>query len=179
MSADSQLYGLLAEFESEDALLEAARQARRAGYRRLDAFSPHPVDGLDEALGTRWNWVPLLVLAGGIGGAAAGYALQYYASVLAYPLNVGGRPLHSWPAFIPVTFELAIFGAAVAGVLGMLALNGLPQPYHPVFNVASFARASQDRFFLLIEAADPRFTPKATRMFLASLQPAQVNDVPR
>jgi hypothetical protein len=179
MSAQSKLYGLLAEFESEEALLAAARRARKAGYRRLDAFSPYPVEGLDEAVGARWNLVPVFVLAGGIGGALAGYGLQYYATVMAYPINVGGRPLHSWPAFIPITFELAILGAAVAGLLAMLALNGLPMPYHPVFNVAEFARASQDRFFLLIEASDRKFKAAATRQFLAGLNPTQVNDVPR
>lgn len=178
MKPRSSLYGLLAEFEDPDTLLAAARRTRQAGYRKVDAFSPYPVDELAEVLDMRRTWIPLVVVIGGLAGAAAGYALQYYTSVVDYGLNVGGRPLHSWPAFIPVTFETAILGAALGAILGMLALNGLPMPYHPVFNVPRFVRATQDTFFLLVEAADPRFDDQATREFLLSLGPRQVSDVP-
>jgi hypothetical protein len=175
----SELFGLMAEFEQAEALLVAARRAYAAGYRRIDAYTPIPVEGLSEALGSRPTRLPFLTLLGGVLGAAAGYALQYYASVIAYPLNVGGRPLHSWPAFVPVIFELAILGAALFSVLGMLALNGLPMPYHPVFNVLEFKLASRNRFFLAIEARDPQFNPESTRAFLADLQPRSVHEVPR
>ncbi|HUG92626.1 MAG TPA: DUF3341 domain-containing protein [Planctomycetaceae bacterium] len=172
------LYGLLAEFEQPDALVEATRRARDAGYRRMDAYAPFPVHGLAEALGFHRTRVPLLVLIGGIVGCAGGYFLQYWVSVIAYPLNIGGRPLHSWPAFVPVTFELTVLVAGLAAVLGMLALNGLPMPYHPLFHVERFARASQDRFFLCIEAADPRFDVDETRTFLRSLGAVEVYEAP-
>jgi hypothetical protein len=171
------IYGLLAEFRDANALVEAAARVHGAGYRRLDAYTPFPVEGLAEVLGFHERRLPMVVLAGGLAGAAAGYGLQYWVSAIAYPLNVGGRPLHSWPAFIPVTFELTILVAALAAVLGMLALNGLPMPYHPVFNVPRFALASRDRFFLLIEAADPRFDRAETRRFLEGLGPREVSDV--
>ncbi len=177
MTSPSKLYGLLAEFEDPDRLVAAARRAHQAGYRRLDAFSPYPIEELADALDFRKTHIPLLVLIGGIAGAAAGYLLQYYAAVIAYPINVGGRPLNSWPAFIPVTFETTILGAALAAVFGMLALNGLPMPYHPNFNVPRFKRVTQDRFFLLIEAADPHFDREATRRFLEDLGPYEVSDV--
>jgi hypothetical protein len=173
-----RLYGLLAEFDSPTALVAAARRAHEAGYRRLDAYTPFPVEGLDEALGVRPTRLPLLVLAGGAAGCLGGYLMQYYASVVAYPLNIGGRPLHSWPAFIPVTFEMTVLAAALAAVLSMLALNGLPMPYHPVFNVPEFALASRDRFFLCLEATDPQFDEEATRRFLTDLQPRGVWEVP-
>jgi hypothetical protein len=170
-------FGLLAEFHDANALVEAAARVREAGYRRIDAYTPFPVEGLAELLGFHERKLPLLVLFGGLAGCAAGYGLQYWVSVIAYPLNVGGRPLHSWPAFIPVTFEMTILAAAFTAVLGMLALNGLPMPYHPVFNVPRFALASRDRFFLLIEATDPRFHPEETRRFLKGLGPREVSDV--
>lgn len=170
-------YGLLAEFESTETLLAAAQRTYDAGYRRLDAYTPFPVHGLAEAIGFERNWVPLLVLLGGLAGAAGGFYLQYWISVDAYPINVGGRPFNSWPAFIPVTFEMTILIAALTAVLGMLALNGLPQPYHPVFNVPQFALASRDRFFLFVRSADPRFDPEATRRFLEGLGPREVYDV--
>lgn len=173
-----KLYGLLAEFEESAPLVEAARRTREAGYRRIDAYAPFPVHGLAEALGFHRTRVPLLVLIGGIVGGVGGYALQYWVSAIAYPLNIGGRPLHSWPAFIPVTFELTVLAAGLAAVLGMLALNGLPMPYHPLFHVEQFARATQDRFFLCIESADPLFDEEATREFLLSLGPADVHAVP-
>ncbi|MDX1686923.1 MAG: DUF3341 domain-containing protein [Candidatus Promineifilaceae bacterium] len=179
MTANEQrLYGLMAEFEEAEHLIEAARTAHEAGYREMDAYSPFPVEGLAEAVGYRphyrMNWI---VVAGLAVGAAAAFGMQYYASVVDYPLNVGGRPLNSWPAFIPVTFELAVLVAAFAAIFGMFALNGLPQPYHPAFNVEGFARASQDRFFLLIHADDPQFDPADTRRFLQELAPQEVNEV--
>jgi len=169
-ASEPALYGLMAEFKEPAALVEAARQAREAGYHRLDGYSPFPIEELAEALGLHHSRLPLLVLGGGIAGAVGGYGLQYWASVIEYPLNVGGRPYHSWPAFIPPTFETTILVAALTAVLGMLALNGLPEPYHPVFNVPSFALASKDHFFLCIEAADPRFDPEETRRFLEGLE---------
>jgi hypothetical protein len=171
------LYGLMAEFASPEALLAAARRAYAEGYRRMDAYSPFPVDGLAEAIGFRRNLLPLIVLIGGIAGAAGGFYLQYWISVVDYPLNIGGRPLNSWPSFIPVTFELTILLAALAAVLGLLALNGLPMPYHPVFNVERFELASRNRFFLCIESRDPRFDREATRRFMESADPQGVYDV--
>ncbi|WP_052343987.1 DUF3341 domain-containing protein [Kallotenue papyrolyticum] len=175
--AHPALYGLMAEFDRPEDLVEAARRAREAGYTRMDAYTPFPVHGLDEALGLRRTRLPLVVLIGGIVGAISGYALQYWTSVIDYPLNIGGRPYHSWPAFIPVTFETTVLFAAFAAVLGMLALNGLPMPYHPVFNAPRFELASRSHFFLCIEAKDPRFDEQRTRQFLESLQPHGVYDV--
>ena len=168
------MYGLMAEFSSEASLLRAARHAHEAGYRRMDAYSPLPIDGLAEALGFRHTRVPLIVLIGGILGCVGGFALQYWISVIDYPVNVGGRPYNSWPSFIPVTFELTILVAAFAALLGMLALNGLPMPYHPVFNVPRFAQATRDRFFLCIEAADPKFNRETTWQFLEGLNASAV-----
>lgn len=178
MSADALLYGLLAEFDTPEALVAAARQARAAGYRQVEGYTPYPVEELYDALELHRTPVPLIVLLGGILGAATGYGLQYWVSAVAYPLNVGGRPYNSWPMFVPVTFELMVLFAALFALVGMLWLNGLPQPYHPVFNVPGFARASQDRFFLCIAASDPRFDRVATRRFLESLGPREVSDVP-
>jgi hypothetical protein len=170
-------YGLMAEFADAQSLVAAAARAREAGYRRLDAYSPFPIEGLAEVLGLHERRVPLIVLLGGILGGLGGYLLQYWTSVWAYPMNVGGRPLHSWPAFIVPTFEMTVLGAALAAVLGMLALNGLPMPYHPVFNVPRFALASRDRFFLCIEARDVKFDRVETRRFLESLGPREVVEV--
>jgi hypothetical protein len=177
MAVRSSLYGLMAEFENPNSLVAAAHQAHEDGYRCLDAYSPFPIEELHEALGSHHTRLPLIVLLGGITGGLAGYGLQYWASVIAYPLNIGGKPLHSWPAFIPVTFEMTILGAALSAVLGMLALNGLPMPYHPVFNVPRFALASRNRFFLVIQATDPKFTLDGTREFLQSLGPREVMTV--
>jgi hypothetical protein len=171
------VYGLLAEFDAPEELVAAGERAYADGYRRLDAYTPFPVHGLAEAIGFRTNRLPLLVLIAGIVGAGAGFFSQYYAAVIDYPINVGGRPLNSWPAFIPITFEITILAAAATAVLGMLALNGLPQPYHPVFNAPRFALATRDRFFLCIEAADPRFDSEATRKFLEGLGAKEVTDV--
>jgi Alternative complex III, ActD subunit len=170
----SAVYGLLAEFRDANELVGAAARAHEAGYRRLDAFTPFPVEGLAEIIGFHERKLPMLVLAGGIAGALTGFGLQYWVSVMAYPLNVGGRPLNSWPSFVPVTFEMTILFAAFTAVLGMLGLNGLPMPYHPVFNAPRFALASRDRFFLLIEARDPKFDGEATARFLRSLDASEV-----
>ena len=175
--AATRTYGLLAEFEAPEDLVSAAERAYADGYRHMDAHTPFPVHGLAEAIGFHTNRVPLLVLIGGIIGAGLGFFSQYWAAVIDYPINVGGRPLNSWPAFIPITFEVTILVAALTAVLGMLALNGLPQPYHPVFNAPRFALATRDRFFLCIEATDPRFDPVATRAFLESLGAREVTDV--
>jgi hypothetical protein len=164
-------YGLLAEFEQGEALLAAAHKAYAAGYRRMDGYTPFPLDGLFEALGHRPTRLPLLTLVGGIVGGGAAYFMLYYASVVSYPINVGGRPLHSWPAFLPITFELTVLAASFAAFLGMLALNGLPHPYHPLFNVPEFKLASRDRFFLCIQARDPLFAQDQTRQFLETLTP--------
>ncbi len=171
------IYGLLAEFDNPSDLVAAARRTRQAGYRKIDAYTPFPVEELNEALELGPTGVPLMVLGGGILGAALGYFLQYYISVIDYPLNIGGRPLNSWPAFIPVTFEMTVLVAGLFAVLGMLALNGLPMPYHPVFNVASFSLASHDRFFLCIEAADAKFDGAGTRRFMENLKPRRVSEI--
>jgi hypothetical protein len=173
----SPVYGLLAEFDDPNALVAATLQARREGYRRMDAYSPFPIEELHEALGGHHTRLPLVVLIGGLCGCLGGYALQYWVSAVAYPINVGGRPFHSWPAFIPVTFECTILVAAISAVLGMLGLNGLPMPYHPVFNVPRFALASRNRFFLCIEARDKQFDLERTRHFLETLNPREVTTV--
>lgn len=172
-------YGLMAVFQSPEELLAAARAAREAGYRQMDAYTPFPIDGLAEALGAEPSRMPLIMLLGGIAGAIGGYGLQAYAMAVNYPLNVGGRPLNSWPAFIPITFELTVLSAALVGVIGMLALNGLPRPYHPVFNAAGFDLSTPERFYLCIQAQDPAFSPEETRRFLLGLNPKEVADVER
>ena len=172
------IFGLMAEFDSPTELTQAAGKAYAEGYRKIDAYSPFPIEEVSEAIGFGHSRMPLVVLIGGLLGGSGGYLMQYWISALNYPLNVGGRPLHSWPAFIVVTFELTILGAALFAVFGMLALNRLPMPYHPVFNVERFAFASKDRFFLCIEATDPKFDRGQTEMFLQSLNPKQVSEVP-
>jgi hypothetical protein len=170
----SNVYGLMAEFHTSDELLSAAQRAYEEGYRRMDAYSPQPVHGLAEAIGMRRTAVSLVVLIGGLAGAAGGFGLCHYMSQIAYPHNIGGRPLFSWPSYIPVTFETAVLLASFCAVIGMLAMNGLPRPYHPVFNNPRFDRASHDRFFLCIEAADGKFDSGRTRAFLESLKPYEV-----
>jgi len=172
-----QLYGLMAEFETPTALVAAARAAREKGYRKLDAYTPFPIEELTDALGLHHNKLPLIVLLGGVLGGITGYLLQYYVTVIYFPINIGGRPLHSWPAYIIITFELTILFAAISAVLGLLALCGLPMPYHPTFNVPRFALASRNRFFLCIQARDPLFDPAGTVKFLESLEPREVSEV--
>ncbi len=172
-------YGLLAEFEKPDALLAGARRARQEGYSRLDAFAPYPVEGLAEAIGFYPKLLPFTVLGGGIAGCVGGFALQYWVSCVAYPLNIGGRPFNTWPAFVPVTFECTILLAALSAVFGMLLYNGLPMPHHALFNVPEFGRASQDRFFLIVRSDDAKFDAEVTRTFLRGLQASEVYDVPR
>jgi Protein of unknown function (DUF3341) len=172
------VHGLMAEFDNPTALVAAARAAREKGYRRLDAYSPFPIEELSGALDLHQNKLPLIVLAGGIIGGIAGYLLQYFVTVLYYPINVGGRPLHSWPAYIVITFETTILFAALAAVLGLMGLCGLPQPYHPVFNVAEFAKASNNKFFLVVFSSDPKYDAARTRSFLTGLSPRMVAEVP-
>ena len=171
-------YGLIAEFPDPQELMHAANTAREAGYTELDAFSPFPIHGLHEALGMKSTKLPLIVLAGGILGGLGGYLMCWYANVISYPINIGGKPYNSWPAWIPITFECTILVAAFAAVFGMLALNGLPMPYHPVFNLKRFDQASRDKFFLVIQARDPKFEIDRTWQFLESLHPREVTDVP-
>ena len=171
------IYGLLAEFETPEALLEAAKQTSASGYKRIDAFTPMPVEGLADAVGFHRTSLPLVVLTGGILGGLTGFFMQYYANVYSFPLNIAGKPWNSWPAFIPITFELTILGASLFCVFGMLAMNGLPAPYHPVFNAARFAFASRDRFFLLIKARDKQFDPIRTKEFLQTLHAREVSEV--
>jgi hypothetical protein len=162
------MFGLMAEFETGDQLLEATVRTTAAGYKRVEAYSPVPIEGLAEAIGFKTR-LPLIVLIGGIIGGLGGFFLQYWVSVIHYPINVGGRPLNSWPAFIPVTFELTILVAGLTAVIAMIVLNGLPEPYHPVFNVPRFELASNDRFFLSIESMDPKFQLNETHRFLEGL----------
>jgi len=171
------LYGLMAEFATPTALVQAAERARLEGYRQMDAYSPIPIEELSEALGLRRTRLPILVFLGGLLGGIAGYGLEYWTQAIAYPLNVGGRPYNSWPQYIPVTFETTVLGAALSAFVGMWALNKLPMPYHPVFNVPAFTRASRDRFFLCIETTDPRFDRYQTAKFLESLHPVGVSEV--
>ncbi len=173
----SVIYGLMAEFDDPTSLVTATERAHHEGYRNMDAYSPFPIEELHEALGSKHTRLPLIVLIGGLIGCIGGYTLEYWSSVIAYPLNIGGKPLHSWPAFIPVTFECTILAAALSCVLGMLALNGLPMPYHPVFSVPRFALASRNRFFLCIESKDPKFDIEGTRRFLETLNPREVTTV--
>ncbi len=168
-----RLYGLMVEFATTEDLLAGCRRTRDAGYRKIDAFTPSPIHGLTEAIGYRGRgWIARTVFLGGLLGATGGFALQWWVSTRAYPLNVGGRPTFSWPAFVPVTFELTILLAVIAAVLGMLGWNKLPQPYHPVFNVPRFKLATSDRFFLCVESIDPLFDADATRAFLEGLDNA-------
>lgn len=172
------IYGMMAEFDTPVALIEAAKRTYQAGYKRIDTYTPFPVEGLAEEIGFHRDEVPLVVLIGGIVGGLTGYLMQYWMSAVAYPLNVGGKPYHSWPAFIVITFEMTILFAGISAVFGMLALNGLPMPYHPVFNVPRFTRASRDRFFLVVFSSDVKYDPAATRQFLESLDPRSVSEVP-
>ncbi len=170
------VYGMVAEFKTDVLLMRAAERAYAQGYRKMDGFAPFPVEGLAQALG-KSNRIPLLVLLAGILGGTSAYFMQWFANVVSYPLNVGGRPLHSWPAFVPITFELTVLGAALTAFFSVFVLSGLPKLYHPMFNLQEFERASQDRFFLCIEQDDPQFDTVRTRSFLESLQPLLVKEV--
>jgi len=172
------LYGVIAEFGDAQTLIDAANSTREAGYTSIDAFSPFPIHGLDEAIGFHKTRLSTIVLGMGIMGGIGGFFMCWYANVIAYPLNIGGKPYNSWPAWIPITFECTILLAALGAVFGMLALNGLPMPYHPVFNVRRFDSASRDKFFLVIQARDPKFSIEEARRFLATLGPREVTDVP-
>jgi hypothetical protein len=173
------LYGIVAEFDTPTTLVDAANRAREAGYERFEAYAPFPIEELAEAVGHPHTRLPLAVFLGGLIGGLSGYFLQYYTAVVTYPLNIGGRPLHSWPAFVPVTFECTILGAALTAVFGMLARNGLPMPYHPLFHIPRFARASRDLFFLCIQARDPKFDAPGVTQFLRSLGATDVQEVPQ
>jgi len=165
------LYGFLAEFDNPESLRECIRGAAGAGFTRMDAYSPFPVEGVSEDLGAHHSWVPLIVMTGGVIGALTGAFMQWYTSVYDYPLNIGGRPFNSWPSFVVITFELTILFAGLFGALGMLALNGLPKPHHALFNEPHFDRVTEDRFFFCIEAADPRFDTEETWKFLQDFKP--------
>jgi len=178
MEHRSHIYGVLAEFPTPHELIHAVEKTREAGYRRIEAYTPFPVEGLAEALALKRNNVPLITLIGGLTGGLGGFFFQYWVSVIAYPVNIGGRPLNSWPAFIPVTFELTVLGAALSAVFGMLALNGLPRPHHPLFNVKRFVKhATSDRFYLCIEARDPKFSLADSARFLHGLKATHVSEV--
>jgi hypothetical protein len=179
MSSQIGVYGLMVEFETARQILDAARGAWQAGYRQMDAYTPYPVEGLAQELGLTKTRVPFVIFLAGLVGAGAGYFMQAYTMAVDYPLNVGNRPLNSWPVFVPIIFEVMILVSSLAALLGMLFLNGLPRPHHPVFNVPRFARASQDRFFLCIEASDPQFDRSETEQFLSGLKPlGEVIEVP-
>ena len=172
-----QLYGVIGQFDRPSTLVSAAREAYAAGYRQINGYSPFPIEELTEAIGFKRTILPLIVLIGGIVGGLGGFFMQYYLEVIDYPLNVGGKPFNSWPAFIPITFECTVLVAAFSAVLGMLALNKLPQPYHPVFNAPNFALATRDSFFLVIEAKDPKFDHDEVVRFMKSLEAMEVADV--
>ena len=172
-----RLYGLMAEFETAAGIVRAAREVRARGYRKVDAYTPYPMEELTDALHLHRTRVPLVVLCGGIFGLLFGWGLQYYTAVVDYPINIGGRPTYAWPSFVVPTFETTVLFSAAAALFGMLALNGLPRPYHPVFNVPAFARASRDHFFLAVEADDPKFELDETGAFLRSLGAVEVSEV--
>ncbi len=173
------LYGLMAEFDTAAGIVRAAREVHARGYRKVDAYTPYPMEEVTDALHLHKTRVPLVVLCGGIAGLLFGWGLQYYTAVIDYPINIGGRPTNAWPAFVVPTFETTVLFSAFAALIGMLALNGLPRPYHPVFNVPAFVRASRDRFFLAVEVEDPKFELDATRELLRSLGAVDVAEVDR
>jgi hypothetical protein len=174
---EDALYAMVAEFETADELLLAAESARRAGYTQIEAYSPFPIHGLSEAIGFRDQRVPWFIFTGGMTGGLLGYTMQWYTAVIDYPMNVGGKPLNSMPAFFPVTFECTILFAALTAVFSVIVLNGLPKPYHSIFNTPGFDRASQDRFFLEIGAGDSQYDARNTRDFLEGLRAVRVSEV--
>jgi hypothetical protein len=178
IESERRIYGLFAQFKEPESLLAAAVRARKEGYKKIEAFSPYPVAGIKQVLDFPKDRVALATLMGGIIGGMGGFFMQWYANVIDYPLNVGGRPDNSWPSFIPITFELTILGAALSAGLGMLAMNGLPKPYYPTFNAKEFLRASKDGFFLCINADDPQFDRQKTRAFLCELRPQTWGEIP-
>ncbi|HSU65934.1 MAG TPA: DUF3341 domain-containing protein [Tepidisphaeraceae bacterium] len=178
MKKEPVIYGMLAEFGSEEAVLEAAHKVHEAGYQRAEGYTPFAVEGLAEALGSSRTRVAAMTFWFGILGACVGFGMCWYANVISYPWNIGGRPPNSWPAWIPITFELMVLGASMGALLAMLGLNGLPQPYHPVFNAPPFQLASKDRFFLCIEAKDPKYDTNETRKFFEALSPISITEVP-
>ena len=178
MAKRDPIYGIMAEFDSAQALIDAAKKTHEAGYKKIDAYSPFPIEGLAEEIGFHFDEIPLTVLIGGIIGGCTGYLMQYWMAAVDYPLNIGGKPPHSWPAFIVITFEMTILFAGISAVLGMLAFNGLPMPYHPVFNVPRFAFASKDRFFLIVFSSDEKYHTVETRRWLESFNPRSVSEVP-
>jgi Alternative complex III, ActD subunit len=171
------MYGLMAEFETPEQILEAARRTYEAGYRDIDTFTPIPVEGLAESIGFDWTALPIVVFIGGLCGGCTGFGMCWYANVISFPLNIGGKPHNSWPMWIPITFELTILGAALFAVFGMILMNGLPEPYHPVFNLQRFARASTDRFFLCVMSHDAKFDSLQTRQFLEGLHAQGVFEI--
>ena len=172
------LYGVMAEFKTADELIEATRKAAEAGYTRMDGYSPFPIGEVADHLGFPRSEIGAIMFIGGVCGATIGFLMQTWVSVVDYPISIAGKPFWSWPQYVPVTWALLVLSASMSGLFGLLALCGLPQPYHPVFNVDRFARATRDRFFLLIEAVDPQFDPAKAKEFLASLHPDDVAEVP-
>lgn len=176
-SAEPAIYGLMAEFEHADDLLAAAKAAKSRGYRDVEGYSPMPVHGLSEALGQK-NQVALFTLCGAAGGFCVGFGLEFWVNLIEYPMNIAGKPDFSWPAFIVPAYETTILFGALTAAIGMLVMNGLPQPYHPVFNVPQFSEASRNKFFLVIESKDPQFDREGTRQFLGGLHPLSLAEVP-
>jgi len=177
-AAVPSIYGLVAEFATPTDLVKACKAAYAEGYREMDAYSPFPIEEASEAIGFHKSAVPLITLIGGILGGTSGFALQYWINVIAYPLNIGGKPYDSWPAFIVPTFEMTILFAGLVGMFGMFALNGLPHPYHPLFNVERFSNVTRNKFFLCVEATDPKFDIVGTRQFMGRLNPLSISEVP-
>jgi hypothetical protein len=174
-----EIYGVIAEYDTPEQVLSAAKAAHRAGYQKMDAYTPHPVEGLDDALGMQPTRLGFVVLAMGLVGMVTGYFMQWYSMNIFYPLNIGGRPLHDWPTYVVITFELTVLLSAFTAGLFMLARNGLPRPYHPVFNTPGFERATRDGYYLCIESEDPTFDLKRVQSFFQGTTPVSVHEVAR